>query len=157
GARASRTSQSGVATWAIGLFAMCQKKRGRAGGWCCAMAALVVVARFWFQNGAAAQSNLIEKSTFASPLVPPEVERGTNTYPRPVRNVFEAQLALARQGISCGSIDGLIGQQTQSALRVFQERENLPVTGEFDEATQNRLILAAPPLTAYTITPADLA
>jgi lipoprotein-anchoring transpeptidase ErfK/SrfK len=140
---------------------MFQKKRGRAGRWFFAIVALVVMAGIWSQNGTAAQSttqsNLVEKSAVASPLAPSEVEKGTNTYPRPVRNIFEAQLALARQGISCGSIDGLIGPQTQSALRVFQERENLPVTGEFDEATQNRLILAAPPLTTYTITPADMA
>src|SRR5262249_43477042 len=32
-------------------------------------------------------------------------------YPRPVQTIFEAQLALDRQGISSGSLDGKIGSQ----------------------------------------------
>jgi len=36
----------------------------------------------------------------------------SGAFPRPVQDVFEAQLALARQGISSGSLDGLIGAQT---------------------------------------------
>ena len=71
--------------------------------------------------------------------------------------MFEAQLALARLGISSGSLDGLIGPQTRAALRAFQQREHLPVTGELDPATKDRLLLAAPPYTNYTITTNDLA
>ena len=36
------------------------------------------------------------------------------------QKVFEAQVGLARKGISPGSIDGLLGGQTRAALRVFQ-------------------------------------
>jgi len=78
-------------------------------------------------------------------------------FPRPVQNVFEAQLALARQGISSGSLDGRIGAQTRAALRAFQQKEHLAATGELDAATQERLLLAAPPCTDYTVTPSDLA
>ena len=78
-------------------------------------------------------------------------------FPRPVQNVFEAQLALARQGISSGSIDGHIGPQTRAALRAFQQKEHLPVTGELDAATEERLVLATPPYAVYTITTNDLA
>ena len=78
-------------------------------------------------------------------------------FPRPVLNVFEAQLALARQGISSGSLDGRIGAQTRAALRAFQHKEHLVATGELDAATQERLLLAAPPYTDYSVTADDLA
>lgn len=71
--------------------------------------------------------------------------------------MFEAQLALARHGISSGSLDGLIGSQTRSALRAFQQKEHLPVTGELDPATRERLLLAATPYSTYTVTTNDLA
>ena len=77
--------------------------------------------------------------------------------PRPVQNVFEAQLALARQGISSGSIDGAIGSQTRAALRAFQQQANLPMNGELDAATKSQLLLTAPALTNYTVTSEDLA
>jgi peptidoglycan hydrolase-like protein with peptidoglycan-binding domain len=64
---------------------------------------------------------------------------------RPVQSVFEAQVALARRGISAGSIDGIIGSQTRAALRAFQQCEFLPVTGELDSATKAKLLLTAPP------------
>jgi len=79
------------------------------------------------------------------------------TFPRPVQNVFEAQLALARQGISSGSLDGRIGPQTHAALRAFQQKEHLAVTGELDAPTKERLPLAAPPYAIYTVTTNDLA
>ena len=63
---------------------------------------------------------------------------------------------MARQGISSGSIDGLWGPQTRSALRAFQQKENLPVSGELDAATKARLLLATPPCSAYTVTSNDL-
>ena len=92
--------------------------------------------------------------TIAKPspeLLPPGV------FPRPVQSVFEAQLALARQGISSGSLDERIGSQTRAALRAFQQKEHLAATGELDAATQERLLLAAPPYADYTITTGDLA
>ena len=71
--------------------------------------------------------------------------------------MFEAQLALARQGISSGSLDGLIGSQTRSALRVFQQKERLPATGELDAVTKEWLLLTNAPYTTYTVTTDDLA
>jgi lipoprotein-anchoring transpeptidase ErfK/SrfK len=78
-------------------------------------------------------------------------------FPRPVQNVFEAQLALGRSGISSGSLDGLIGSQTRSAIRAFQEKEHVPATGELDAATKARLLLSAAPYTNYTVSSNDLA
>src|SRR5262245_12608965 len=44
-------------------------------------------------------------------------------FPRPVLDVFEAQVALARRGISSGSIDAAIGSQTREAISVFQQQQ----------------------------------
>jgi lipoprotein-anchoring transpeptidase ErfK/SrfK len=85
------------------------------------------------------------------------VAQAQTNWPRPVQNPFEAQLALVRQGISPGSLDGLIGSQTRSAVSAFQQREQLPVTGKLDEATKARLMLSAPPYTNYVVTSNDLA
>ena len=79
------------------------------------------------------------------------------TFPRPVQNVFEAQLALARLGLSSGSLDGRIGSQTRAALRAFQQKEHLAATGELDAVTKERLLLADPPYAVYTVTTNDLA
>ncbi len=91
----------------------------------------------------------------AAPDPLPRLE--TDLTPRPVQSVFEAQIALARQGISAGSIDGAIGSQTRAALRAWQHRENLSVTGELDAATKSALLLTPPALTNYTVTSDDLA
>jgi hypothetical protein len=75
---------------------------------------------------------------------------------RAAENLFEAQLALARLGLSPGSLDGVIGSRTRNALRVFQQREQLPASGELDARTRRRLKLVAPPHTHYTVTVEDL-
>ena len=69
---------------------------------------------------------------------------------------LEAQVALARRGISPGSIDGRIGSQTRAAIRNFQRLENLPVTGELNPATLDRLTLDTPLFTSYTLKSEDL-
>jgi lipoprotein-anchoring transpeptidase ErfK/SrfK len=81
----------------------------------------------------------------------------TGAFPRPVRDVFEAQLALDRQGISSGSLDGLVGPQTRAALRAYQQREHLEMTGELNAATRGQLLLAAAPCVTYIVTSNDLA
>lgn len=78
-------------------------------------------------------------------------------FPRPVQNVFEMQVALTRLGLSCGSIDGLIGPQSRAALECFQQREHLPVTAQLDEATRASLLLTEAPTTGYQVTSDDLA
>ena len=71
--------------------------------------------------------------------------------------MFEAQLALARLGISSGSIDGVAGSQTRAALLAFQQREHLPLTGALDTDTRGRLVLETPAVTSYVVTSNDLA
>ncbi len=76
--------------------------------------------------------------------------------PRPVANLLEAQIALARRGFSSGSIDGVPGYQTRAALRAFQRQAGLPVTGALDAATRARLTFEPPAFTLRVITTNDL-
>jgi len=78
-------------------------------------------------------------------------------FPRPVLDVLEAQIALARRGISPGSIDAALGPQTREAISIFQQIEKLPQTGRLDTNTRPQLTLDAPVLTTYTVTTNDLA
>ena len=80
----------------------------------------------------------------------------TNEFPRPVQDWFEAQVALDRMGISCGSIDGLAGSQTRSALRAFQAKAGLRVSGELDAPTRAALVLGAAPCTGYRVGSEDV-
>jgi hypothetical protein len=93
----------------------------------------------------------------SEPILQESTYSSKNFAPRPVQNVLEAQIALARLGISCGSIDGVIGPQTRGAFRVYQRQMRLAETGNLDTETQASLVLAAPALRLYTIDSNDLA
>jgi lipoprotein-anchoring transpeptidase ErfK/SrfK len=84
-------------------------------------------------------------------------EPQVSAFPRTVQNVFEGQLALVQQGISSGSLDGVMGSQTRAAFMAFQQKTGLPATGELDATTRTNLLLTTPPYTNYTVTSNDLA
>ena len=88
-----------------------------------------------------------------NPPAPPP----SSTASRPVQDVFEAQLALARRGISCGSLDGVMGSQTKAGLRAFQHSKSLPASGLLDDATRRVLLLTPPAFTNYIVNTNDLA
>ena len=141
------------------------KRRKRSGflrwfGWLFVIAAIVAGAAFWWQP----------RSRPASPArVPPpapakaparqwnRAEAASGGLPHPARDVFEAQVALARRGISPGVIDGALGSQTRMAIAVFQGIENLPQTEKLDPETRAKLTLDSPVLTNYVVTADDLA
>ncbi len=106
-------------------------------------------------------TNTVRRATPPPPPPPVAVtasaSASVSAYPRPVQNVFEAQLALVQQGISPGSIDGAIGSQTRAALMAFQLKANLPLTAQLDTNTKSRLLLNDSPYTNYTVTTNDLA
>jgi hypothetical protein len=72
------------------------------------------------------------------------------------RNLIEVQIALARQGISTGSIDGRLGSQTRAALEVYQRNAGIPVTGQWDDRTRSLLRIHEPVFTDYRIQAGDL-
>jgi lipoprotein-anchoring transpeptidase ErfK/SrfK len=92
----------------------------------------------------------VEKTPAVAPLPP-------TSFPRPVRDGFEMQVALARRAISPGSIDGAVGSQTHAAIAAFQRAENLSESGALDTNTRPLLTLDAPVLTDYVVTTNDLA
>jgi hyperosmotically inducible protein len=53
--------------------------------------------------------------------------------------VRRVQEALKDKGHDPGSVDGVLGPQTQQAIRDFQRAENLPTTGRLDGQTLSRL------------------
>jgi lipoprotein-anchoring transpeptidase ErfK/SrfK len=137
-----------------------RKKRGGGFPWLFVLIIIAVAAWFWWRHEEPAK---IVRPRPASAVVrpPPKplvvARQSPADFPRPVRDVLEAQIALARRGISSGSIDGALGSQTRAAISIFQQLQNLPVTGRLDADTRPQLTLAAPILTTYVVTTNDLA
>jgi hyperosmotically inducible protein len=73
--------------------------------------------------------------------VGPDGRRSNQLGAEPDR-VRRVQEALKDKGHDPGQIDGVLGPQTQQALREFQKAENLPATGQLDGRTVARLGLA---------------
>jgi hypothetical protein len=135
-----------------------RRKKGGGWRWLLALAVLAAAAWFWWHHEHPAKVIRAPVKALAPRLRPfvvvPESPAG---FPRPVRDVFEAQVALARRAISPGSIDAALGSQTRAAISVFQEIQNLPRPALLDTNTRARLMLDAPLLTTYTVTTNDLA
>ena len=55
------------------------------------------------------------------------------------RPIMQAQVVLDRLGFGPGVIDGRMGMSTENALMGFQEANDLEMTGEMDEATEEAL------------------
>jgi len=139
-------------------------RRTRRGGGLRWLAALALVAGgIWYWRERETPEKIVRglapAPATAKPQAPPlTVSRQSPAdFPRPVYDVLEAQIALARRCISPGSIDAAIGSQTRAAISVFQTSENLSPTGKLDADTRAQLALDAPLLTDYTVTTDDLA
>jgi lipoprotein-anchoring transpeptidase ErfK/SrfK len=137
------------------------RRKRRGGGLRWLMVLVVVAGAVWFWREHEHPKKMVHAP---APAVPkPQVQPLTVThqlptdFPRPVHDVLEAQIALARRGISPGSIDAALGSQTRAAVSVFQQTERLPPTGKLDADTRAKLTLDAPLLTNYTVTTNDLA
>jgi ankyrin repeat protein len=60
-------------------------------------------------------------------------------------DVYQAQERLKELGYDPGSIDGIWGKKTTSAIKRFQQDNGLPVTGKLDKQTRAELIIRKPP------------
>jgi lipoprotein-anchoring transpeptidase ErfK/SrfK len=140
-----------------------RKKSGGSFGWAWLLAAIAVAA--WFAWRHAHPKKTVRapaKPAMTTPAKPQPkpilvARQLPKDFPRPVHDVFEAQVALVRRGISPGSLDAAIGSQTRAALRVFQQLENLPETGALDTNTRPVLTLDGPLLATYVVTSNDVA
>ncbi|MGH9454617.1 MAG: peptidoglycan-binding protein [Terriglobia bacterium] len=57
----------------------------------------------------------------------------------PHQNIKKAQESLRDKGYYTGRIDGLMGQQTRTAIRKYQKSEDQAVTGRLDAQTAGKL------------------
>jgi lipoprotein-anchoring transpeptidase ErfK/SrfK len=149
------------------LHARRDKNGGSGFGWVLVMVIIGVVIWLGWRHTHLSKNNFSKSAATikTTPTVtakpPPKpliiTQQSSTDFPRPVRGVLEAQVALARRAISPGSIDGAIGSQTRMALSVFQQVNHLPETGHLDTNTRPQLTLDAPILTTYIVTTNDLA
>jgi hypothetical protein len=58
----------------------------------------------------------------------------------PSSTVTGIQSRLNHLGFSCGEVDGDLGPKTMSAIKSFQESQNLSVTGNIDDETRNAIV-----------------
>lgn len=58
----------------------------------------------------------------------------------PITEVSGIQSRLNNLGIDCGEVDGVLGPKTREAIRVFQKKQGLDVTGKPDGRTRKKLI-----------------
>jgi cytochrome c peroxidase/peptidoglycan hydrolase-like protein with peptidoglycan-binding domain len=54
--------------------------------------------------------------------------------------IQQAQARLKAVGLDPGPIDGMMGSQTEAALRTYQQQQGLPVSGQLDTATLQALL-----------------
>jgi lipoprotein-anchoring transpeptidase ErfK/SrfK len=138
-----------------------RKKHGGGFGWLIFLILVAGAVYFFWRREHPKKINREPAATIAPAklqLKPIVVARQSpSDFPRPARGVLEAQIALARRGISSGSIDGAIGSQTREAIFAFQQINHLPETGHLDTNTRPQLTLDAPILADYVVTTNDLA
>jgi hypothetical protein len=68
--------------------------------------------------------------------------RGMRGHKAGKANVKQVQEALKAQGHDPGPVDGVMGPQTQEALRAYQRSQNLTETGRLDRETSDKLGVA---------------
>jgi N-acetylmuramoyl-L-alanine amidase len=57
----------------------------------------------------------------------------------PIQEVEGVQARLNNLGFYCGEVDGEVGPRTRAALRTFQWAFELPITGELDDKTRQKI------------------
>jgi peptidoglycan hydrolase-like protein with peptidoglycan-binding domain len=62
-------------------------------------------------------------------------------------NLKLLQQRLTTEGVYAGPLDGELNAQTEAALRTYQQKHGLPVSGAADEATLKELQLELPTVT----------
>src|SRR5262249_40436720 len=87
---------------------------------------------------------------------PPELVEHEARQFRNVQNVLDAQVALARKGISVGTIDGVDGVNMRRAVLAWQVHNNHSVSGQLDEETKAAILVEEPLFIQYTVSESDL-
>jgi peptidoglycan hydrolase-like protein with peptidoglycan-binding domain len=84
-------------------------------------------------------------------LCPIMVEAGTTGEQRPEQqqliskdNLKLVQERLKTEGVYAGPVDGELNAQTEAALRAYQQKQGIPVSGAADEETLKQLQIRLP-------------
>jgi len=84
-------------------------------------------------------------------LCPLMTEAGTTGEQRPEQrqiltkdNLKQVQERLKAEGVYAGPVDGELNAQTEAALRQYQQKQGIPVSGAADEATLKELQIELP-------------
>jgi peptidoglycan hydrolase-like protein with peptidoglycan-binding domain len=84
-------------------------------------------------------------------LCPVLSEAGTTGEQRPEQkqlltkeNLKLVQTRLQAEGVYAGPVDGELNAQTEAALRQYQQKQGIPVSGAADEATLKELQIELP-------------
>ena len=116
------------------------------------------------EPAAPSTNEVVRQPTSSAPIAStirsnaPSATISTNANKAPFdERILGAQVALARQGFSSGSFDGVAGSQTRAAARAFQQQWKIAVTGTLTEETLALLALDEPLFTNYTVTAEDIA
>jgi peptidoglycan hydrolase-like protein with peptidoglycan-binding domain len=59
-------------------------------------------------------------------------------------NLKLVQARLQAEGVYAGPVDGELNAQTEAALRAYQQKQGIPVSGAADEATLKQLQIELP-------------
>jgi hypothetical protein len=101
------------------------------------------------------ETNIVVVTTNTPPVREEPPEHEARSFHN-VRNILDAQIALARKGISVGTIDGANGTNMRRALLAWQVHNNLPVSGELDAESKAALLVEEPLFIQYTVSESDL-
>lgn len=58
----------------------------------------------------------------------------------PIDEIAGVQIRLNNLGFDCGKLDGILGPETETALRKFQKKYDLTESGKADQATRQKLL-----------------
>ena len=83
---------------------------------------------------------LVEAGTAGTTGEQPPIQRRVITK----ENLKLLQERLTTEGVYAGPLDGEMNAQTEAALRAYQQKQGLPVSGAADEATLKQLQLELP-------------
>jgi peptidoglycan DL-endopeptidase LytE len=78
----------------------------------------------------------------ASPAARAEQSTTMQNQGEPRAEVKEVQQKLKSESLYKGNVDGILGPETQQALKQFQKKNNLQQTGRLDDQTEQKLGIA---------------